>query len=126
MAAWRSKRGVSSCRKALFLALVATLPWSCSRGAHECRTKSVDGLTEVALARPGKSSEYHAYLEELQQGHKDSTILLATVLSCMVDVGTAVVVTDAGWASHTVEVTEGPDRGCTGDVAVEQLDCDAP
>ena len=54
--------------------------------------------------------------------HKTNPALVARELACVVEGRAKVVITDAGFASHTILVTSGPNSGCEGDIAAEDLD----
>ena len=51
--------------------------------------------------------------------HKSNPILLMRLMSCVADPGDKAVVTDMGFASHTIMVTSGKNAGCEGVIARE-------
>ena len=86
--------------------------------------------TEITLGRAGsdqvfvwKDSDAHSEALSLIQAnvHKTNPILVFRLLSCMVPVGTKAIITDMGFASHTILVTEGEHAGCRGDIPVEDV-----
>ena len=54
-------------------------------------------------------------------GAENNIELLAPLISCVETPGTKVVVTDAGLVTHDVLVVEGENKGCRGNIAMEEL-----
>ncbi|MFN3506229.1 MAG: hypothetical protein ACK4ZU_02050 [Allorhizobium sp.] len=53
--------------------------------------------------------------------HNSNPTLVMRLLSCIVPAGTKAIITDAGFASHTILITSGDDAGCRGDIAAEDV-----
>ena len=70
-----------------------------------------------------KNSEaYSKVIKLIQSGvHKSNPTLVMQQLSCMADPGDKAVITDAGFASHTIMVTSGKSAGCEGVIAMEDV-----
>lgn len=85
---------------------------------------------EVILGRTGsenvfvwKDSDAQSEAFKLIQAgvHKSNPTLVFRLLACMVPVGTKAVITDMGFASHTILVTSGEDAGCRGVIVREDV-----
>ena len=85
---------------------------------------------EVILGRTGsdnvfvwKDSDAQSEAFKLIQAgvHKSNPTLVFRLLSCMVPVGTKAVITDMGFASHTILVTSGEQSGCRGVIVREDV-----
>lgn len=85
---------------------------------------------EVTLGRSGsenvfvwKDSDAQSEAFKLIQAgvHKSNPTLVFRLLSCMVPVGTKAVITDMGFASHTILVTSGDHSGCRGVIVAEDI-----
>lgn len=53
--------------------------------------------------------------------HKTNPAMVIKLLSCAVDPGTKAIITDGGFATHTILVTSGENSGCRGDVVAEDV-----
>lgn len=80
-----------------------------------CRIVSLKGTQVGIVAKPGKLNEF---LSLIRAGEK---MAAAGVVACVPDVGTKVIITDHGFASHTVRVLDGTWQGCVGDIVVESV-----
>lgn len=85
---------------------------------------------EIVLGRMGsdtvfvwKNSEAHSEAIKLIQAnvHQSNPILVMRLLACMVPAGTKAVITDMGFASHTIIVTSGEYSGCRGVIPMEDV-----
>lgn len=80
-----------------------------------CRIVSSSGAPGAIVAQPGKLKEFIALF---QAGEK---VAAAQVMACMPSLGDKVLITDRGFASHTIRVLSGQSQGCVGDVVVESV-----
>lgn len=53
--------------------------------------------------------------------HKTNPEMVMRLLACLVPSGTTAIVTDMGFATHDILITEGDDAGCRGNIAMESL-----
>lgn len=53
--------------------------------------------------------------------HKSNPMLVIELLSCAVPAGTKAIITDGGFATQTILVTDGESVGCRGDVVTEDV-----
>ncbi|SRR5712692_7613927 len=69
-------------------------------------------LSPMAILRSDKVGEFMGLM-------KSGLTQEATrcCVACSVSSGTKILITDAGWQTHTVRVLEGPSYGCTGDLS---------
>lgn len=84
--------------------------------------------TLVARGDSGKvfvwqSADAHSEAIKLIQAgvHQSNPALVLRLLACRPASGTKVVVTSAGFATHDVLIVDGPDAGCRGNIAREDL-----
>ena len=54
--------------------------------------------------------------------HNTNPGLVARLLSCIVPSGTSAIITDAGFATHDIMITSGPNAGCRGNIPMESWD----
>lgn len=73
---------------------------------------------DAILTKLDKASEFYSLVEA---GEKTEAINCC--VACGVKSGSKVIVTDMGFASHTVRVLDGDSKGCVGDIATEWIDC---
>jgi hypothetical protein len=78
---------------------------------------TLDNRAQATLVfRPGKFSEAMKLHDE------DMTEeAVRCCVSCVPKNGTKIIITDQGFASHTIRVLEGPDKDCVGDVVAEHV-----
>ncbi|MCZ8180344.1 MAG: hypothetical protein O9309_15075 [Rhizobium sp.] len=85
---------------------------------------------EVVLGRSGSEnvfvwndSDAHSEAIKLVDAgvHRTNPMLLMRLLACIVPTGTRAIITDAGFASHTILITSGDDSGCRGVIAMEDV-----
>lgn len=85
---------------------------------------------EIRLGRAGsetvfvwKDSDAQSEAIKLIQAgvHNSNPTLVFRLLSCMVTPGTKAIITDMGFASHTILVTSGKESGCRGVVPMEDV-----
>lgn len=85
---------------------------------------------EVTLGRGGannvfvwRDSDAHSEAISLISAgvHNTNPTLVMRLLSCIVPAGTRAIITDAGFASHTILVTSGEDAGCRGVIPMEDV-----
>ena len=71
-----------------------------------------------------KSKDAQSEAMSLIQGnvHKTNPGLVAKLLSCIVPSGTTAIITDAGFATHDIMITSGPNAGCRGNIPMESWD----
>jgi len=71
-----------------------------------------------------KSKDAQSEAMSLIQGnvHKTNPGLVARLLSCIVPSGTTAIITDAGFATHDIMITSGPNAGCRGNIPMESWD----
>lgn len=69
-------------------------------------------LSPMAILRSDKVGEFMGLM-------KSGLTQEATrcCVACSVSSGTKILITDAGWQTHTVRVLEGPSYGCMGDLS---------
>jgi len=79
-----------------------------------CTVKPYNGAEQGILTRPGKSSEFYSLIQN--NLYEEAA---RCCVACIAPVGTKVIITDQGFASHTVRVLEGSSRGCVGDLPAE-------
>ena len=78
------------------------------------------GDTPVFVWRDGDAMSEGFKL--IQAGvHKTNPALVMELLSCVVPPGTKAIITDGGFASQTILITEGDLSGCRGDVVTEDV-----
>ncbi|MGD0948770.1 MAG: hypothetical protein ABSA52_15250 [Candidatus Binatia bacterium] len=78
---------------------------------------TLDNGGEATLVfRPGKMSETMKLHDE---GMNEESVRCC--VACLPKNGVKVIITDQGFASHTIRVLEGPDKGCVGDVPAEHV-----
>ncbi|WP_457578974.1 hypothetical protein [Ensifer adhaerens] len=53
--------------------------------------------------------------------HKSNPMMVMRLISCMVEPGTKAIISDAGFATHTILVIDGEFSGCRGDVVMEDV-----
>lgn len=53
--------------------------------------------------------------------HQSNPMLVIRLLSCAVPAGTKAIITDSGFATQTILVTDGDNAGCRGDVVTEDI-----
>jgi hypothetical protein len=83
-----------------------------------CLTRAKNAL----IVHPGKWTEFAG----LMDNHMTDEAIRCC-LACTVKPGTKVLITDWGFTLHTIRVLNGPETGCVGDLAVEDLtECDKP
>jgi hypothetical protein len=71
------------------------------------------------VMKTGKSGEFYSLMDK-----KMTEEAARCCVSCIVDPGTKVIITNQGFASHTIRVIEGQSRGCVGDMPREWVkDC---
>lgn len=99
---------------ASIIALVSTAAWA----------------QEITLGRQGtenifvwKDSDAQSEAFKLISAgvHKSNPALVFQLLSCMVPAGTKAIITDMGFASHTILVTSGEEAGCRGVIPMEDV-----
>lgn len=103
----------------LFLAFLAV-----TSGPAMALSGKVIGIngSDVVFVWKDKQSQTEA-MSLIDAGvHKSNPALLMQLLACVVDSGTAAIITDAGFATHDIMVTEGPDSGCRGNIPMESWD----
>lgn len=66
------------------------------------------------VMKTGKSDEFYSLM-----GKQLAAEAAECCVACIVDPGTKVIITDQGFASHTIRVLEGKFRGCVGDMPRE-------
>lgn len=72
------------------------------------------------VMKTGKSGEFYSLMDK-----KMTAEAAECCVACIVDQGTKVIITDHGFASHTIRVLEGKFRGRVGDMPVEWVkDCE--
>jgi len=101
---------------AIGLSLLMSVASMDARGALVCTVKSFKGSANGIVTRPGKSSEFYSLMR-----NKLYDEAIQCCVSCIVSAGTKIVITDQGFASHTIRVIEGPFRGCVGDLPTEYV-----
>jgi len=83
---------------------------------------------EISLGRSGtdnvfvwKDSDAQSEAYKLIQAgvHNTNPALVFQLLACMVPRGTKAIITDMGFASHTILVTSGEHAGCRGVIPME-------
>jgi hypothetical protein len=87
---------------------------STSADALVCTIK----VPQAVVVKSDRSREFYALVNK--QLYEEAARCCA---ACLVSKDTQVVITDSGFASHTVRVLEGPSRDCRGDLPVEHLSC---
>jgi hypothetical protein len=71
------------------------------------------------VVKTGKSGEFYSLMDK-----KMADEAARCCVACIVDPGTKVIITNHGFASHTIRVIEGKSRGCVGDMPAEWVkDC---
>ena len=72
------------------------------------------------VMKTGKSGEFYSLMDK-----KMTDEAARCCVACIIDSGTKVIITDQGFASHTIRVLEGKFRGCVGDMPAEWVkDCE--
>lgn len=66
------------------------------------------------VMKTGKSGEFYSLMDK-----KMTDEAARGCVACTVDPGTKVIITDPGFASHTIRVLEGKFSGCVGDMPTE-------
>jgi hypothetical protein len=84
-----------------------------------CKIGSFKGSKFAIATRPGKAGEFYSLMDK-----KFTEEAIRCCVACTIDTGTSVIITDQGFASHTIRVLEGKAKGCVGDVPAEYVkDC---
>ena len=78
---------------------------------QQCTIQAVTGTPGALVAIPGKAD---TMLRRIREGKTSEAI--ECCVACLPKVGTKVVITEAGLASHTIRVAEGQFKGCEGEV----------
>lgn len=95
--------------------VLGVLLWGVAAHAEQvCRIIKFGQAPFALVARPGKLGEANTLLQA-----KENQEAAACCIACLPDVGTKVIITDRGFASHTIRVLDGTFKGCVGDVPVE-------
>ena len=81
-----------------------------------CKVAPFKGAKHGILVKPGKSGEFYKLMEK-----KLTDEAARCCVACIVPVGTQIIITYQGFASHTVRVVEGKYRGCVGDLPAEYV-----
>jgi hypothetical protein len=63
------------------------------------------------VMKTGKSGEFYSLMDK-----KMTDEAASCCVACIVDPGTKVIITDQGFATHTIRGLEGKFRGCVGDI----------
>ena len=72
------------------------------------------------VMKAGRSGEFYSLMDK-----KMTAEAAECCVACIVGQGTKVIITDHGFASHTIRVLEGKFRGCVGDMPREWVkDCE--
>jgi hypothetical protein len=106
-------------RKAILLAAILLATAAPAFG----QTKTLHGYGHepvVAIWRDAKAREAGDNMLRAGINHTDPGLMLPLV-ACIVDNGTHVIVSDAGFFSSDVIVVDGPYKGCRGNVANDRL-----
>lgn len=101
----------------LTLAIVAFSFMYAANAGPVCTIKSFSGSSKAPVVREGHTSEFYSLVNN---GFYTEA---ARLVSCMVPAGSRVIITDMGFASHTIRVLTGPSYGCVGVVATEYVSC---
>lgn len=81
-----------------------------------CSVQPFKGAKVGAVTRPGKSSEFYSLIR-----NQMTEEAIRCCVSCLVPVGTKFIITDPGFASHTIRILDGESRGCIGDLPTEYV-----
>lgn len=101
--------------KGRFVVLVLLMGAPSARAELICKAQK-PGI----VMKTGKSGEFYSLMDK-----KMSDEAARCCVACIVDPGTKVIITDQGFASHTVRVLEGQFHGCVGDMPTEWVkDCE--
>jgi hypothetical protein len=102
------------------LALVGLLATSSTAAAVEGLLKRHGGSDNIIVWR--NSNAHSEGLSLISAGvHRTNPALLYPLVACIVDAGTKVVITDAGFVTHDIMVIEGSNAGCRGNIAMENF-----
>jgi hypothetical protein len=78
---------------------------------QQCTIQAVKGSPGALVATPGKAD---TMLRRIREGKTAEAT--ECCMACLPKVGTKVVITEAGLASHSIRVVEGEFKGCEGEV----------
>lgn len=96
--------------------VVFGLSASTAHAALICEVTTFDGNDSPMLIREGHSNEFYSLLraKELEEA--------ARFVACQVHDGDRLIITDQGFASHTVRMLSGDSKGCVGVIPTEYKD----
>lgn len=107
--------------KLLAVGVAALAASTFANPAHALEVTLGRGQGTVFVWRDGDAMDEGFKL--IQAGvHKSNPTMVLQLLSCAVPSGTKAVITDAGFATHTIIVVDGDNAGCRGDVVTEDVD----
>ena len=87
-----------------------------THAALVCTVQPFEKSKVAVVTSPGKSSEFYSLLQ-----NNMTEEAIRCCVSCIVPAGTKIIITNQGFASHTIRVLEGKSRGCIGDLPAEYV-----
>ena len=101
------------------LAAVFTIVATAASAATPATIKAAKPGGHVYVWITGKADEANTMIDQgVGRTHPE---LIFELIACVVDDGTKIIVTDLGFFTSTIMVTDGPAAGCRGDVYSDQF-----
>lgn len=105
----------------LILPLACLLALSSPAFAMPGKVVGING-SDVVFVWRDKDSQMEA-MSLIDAGvHNSNPSLLMRLIACIVPSGTGAIITDGGFATHDIMITEGGDAGCRGNIPMESWD----
>lgn len=106
--------------KGMVLALAGLAASSSIASAQDHSLRSLPGTSNIWIWQSKDAHDEGMSL--ISAGvHKTNPAMITSLISCIVDPGTKVIITDMGFVTHDVMVVSGPDAGCRGNIPAENL-----